>query len=201
MWRTVISRPPTGTSVARMASIDAMKVSWKPLFVAMLGAIVAGCAEAPKKPEPVEPPSAPVATIEEEVKIRSQPLKYLAGRNLKPMPTRPLNVKSRCSHRDAIGTQTKLDLLVREAVVKSFDAQVSMKGYGTCRFQLKDFKQEEKLPQALLRAKDGSGCSVRMWEEGNRVTVAFNSCAKSCERDAFSYLWPIVVEAKSGRCF
>jgi hypothetical protein len=185
-----------------MALTDVMKVCWKPLLVAILAAIVAGCAEAPKKPEPVEPPPpAPVATIEEEVKIRSQPLKYLAGRNLKPMPTRPLNVKSRCSHRDAIGTQTRLDLLVREAVVKSFDAQVSMKGYGTCRFRLNDFKQVETLPQALLRAKDGSDCSVRMWEEGNRVTVAFNNCAKSCERDAFSYLWPIVVEAKSGRCF
>ena len=30
------------------------------------------------------------------------PLKYLAGRNLKPQPTRPLNVKSSCSHRDAV---------------------------------------------------------------------------------------------------
>ena len=46
-------------------------------------------------------------------------------------PTRPLNVRSRCSHRDAIGTQTRLDLLVKEATVKTFSAQVSMKGHGT----------------------------------------------------------------------
>lgn len=165
----------------------------------LAGLVLAGCAETPPAPEPVPVVSAVEAAQEE--RIQSQPLKYLAGRNLKPQPTRPLNVKSRCSHRDAVGTQTRLDLLVKEAVVKSFSAQVSMKGYGTCRFNLKDFEQVEKLPQTLLKAKDGSECTVRMWEQGQRVTVAFNSCAKSCERDAFSYLWPIMVEAKSGRCF
>jgi hypothetical protein len=40
-----------------------------------------------------------------------------------------------------------------------------------------------------------------MWEQGPKVTIAFNSCPKSCEGDAFSYLWPIMVEQKSGRCF
>lgn len=170
--------------------------------LSFLGALLlAACAEVPVAPEPViEAPSTEPA-LQEEVKIRSQPLKYLVGRNLKPQPTRPLNVKSHCSHRDAVGTTTQLDLLVKEAVIKSFSAQVSMKGQGTCRFNLKDFEQTEKLPQALLKAKDGSDCSVRMWEQGTRVTLAFNSCPNSCERDAFSYLWPIMVEAKSGRCF
>lgn len=175
---------------------------WRRL--AALGTLLlAACAEVPPvvvEPVPEVVPE-PDPELREEVRIRSQPLKYLAGRTLKPQPTRPLNVKSRCSHRDAVGTTTQLDLLVKEAVVKSFSAQVSMKGYGTCRFNLKDFEQTEKLPQALLKARDGSGCLVRMWEEGTRVTVAFNSCPQACERDAFSYLWPIMVEAKSGRCF
>ena len=76
-----------------------------------------------------------------------------------------------------------------------------MKGKGTCSFNLKNFTQKEKLPQALLLAKDGSDCSVRLWEQGQRVTVAFNNCAQACEKDAYSYLWPIMVEAKSGKCF
>ena len=167
-----------------------------------LAVLAAGCAEVPKAPEPVaEALPEAAAPLPDETKIRSQPLKYLVGRDLKPQPTRPLNVKSRCTHRDAVGTTTQLNLLVKEAVVKTFSAQISMKGYGTCRFNLKDFEQAEKLPQALLKAKDGSDCSVRMWEQGARVTLAFNSCAQACERDAFSYLWPIMVEAKSGRCF
>ena len=45
--------------------------------------------------------------------MKSDTLKYLAKRKIQPQPTRPLNVKSRCSHRDAIGTTTKLDLLVK----------------------------------------------------------------------------------------
>ncbi len=164
--------------------------------------ILAGCAEVPKAPEPesaVE--AAPVAEPEAAApKFKSDTLKYLAGRNLKPQPTRPLNVKSRCSHRDAIGTQTRLELLVKDALVKTFSAQVAIKGHGSCRFDLKDFEQAERLPQALLRHKSDKDCSVRMWEQGSQVTVAFNSCPKSCEGQAFDYLWPVVVDARSGRC-
>jgi hypothetical protein len=57
------------------------------------------------------------------------------------------------------------------------------------------------MPQALLQHRSESSCTARLWEQGARVTIAFNSCPKSCEGDAFSYLWPIMVEAKSGRCF
>jgi hypothetical protein len=167
------------------------------LLVALLAV---GCAESPERPPaPVSKPEA--AAPAPEQKIESQQLKYLKNRTIKPQPTQPLNVRSRCSHKDAIGTVTRLDLLVREAEVKAFEAQVTMKGYGTCRFNLKEFEQVEKLPQALLKARNGSGCSVRMWEQGPKVTIAFNSCPQSCEGDAFSYLWPIMVEAKSGRCF
>jgi len=159
--------------------------------------LLTGCATPPPAPPEPEPP----ALIVEEKKIESQPLKYLVGRHLKPQPTRPLNVKSRCAHRDAIGTRTNLQLLVKDALVKDFSAQIAMKGHGICRFNLKDFEQTEKLPQALLRHKQDRDCLVRMWEEGPKVTIAFNSCPKACEGDAFSYLWPIMVEAKSGRCF
>ncbi|MBU1362351.1 MAG: hypothetical protein KKE51_00835 [Gammaproteobacteria bacterium] len=165
--------------------------------------LAAGCAEVEKQPDvapepPVQPETSPVSS---EPKLKNSTLKYLAKRNLKPMPTRPLNVRSRCSHKDAVGTQTRLDLLVKEASVKTFKAEVSMKGHGTCRFNLNEFDQVEKLPQALLRHKTQSGCLVRMWEQGPQVTIAFNSCAKSCDGQAFDYLWPIMVEAKSGQCF
>ena len=170
----------------------------------MLFLLAAGCTEVEKKPVAQarpEPEVSPPASVSEEPKMKNSTLKYLANRNLKPQPTRPLNVRSHCSHKDAIGTITRLDLQVTEAVVKTFDAQVSMKDYGSCRFNLNDFEQTEKMPQPLLRHKRESGCSVRMWEQGAKVTVAFNSCPKSCEGKAFDYLWPIVVEAKSGHCY
>ena len=167
--------------------------------------LLAACAEVEKvpeaQPEAAVKPDKPAPPPVSSPKFKSDTLKYLAKRHIEPQPTRPLNVRSRCTHTDAVGTTTRLDLVVKEAEVKSFTAQVTMKGYGTCRFNLSDFDQAEKLPQALLKHKSETGCSVRMWEQGPKVTIAFNSCAKSCERDAFSYLWPIMVEAKSGHCF
>ena len=159
--------------------------------------LAAACAEIDKQPESA-PPGAPTAAAEQ--KIESQQLKYLKNRNIKPQPTRPLNARAKCAGKDGIGNLTRLDLLVKEAEVKSFVAQVSMKNRGICGFALQDFEQTEKMPQPLLMHKRESGCSVRMWEQGTKVMVAFNACPMSCEGDAFSYLWPIMVEGKSGRC-
>lgn len=170
----------------------------------LASALLAACAEVPPQrvPEPVVEvaPEAPPPPPADDGWYKG-PLKHLAGRDLKPMPVRPLNVRSRCSHKDAVGTVTRLDLLVREAEVKRLDARVSIKGKGACSFNLKNFEQVEKMPQPLLRARDGSACTLRLWEQEKRVTLAFNSCAQACERDAFSYLWPIMVESKSGQCF
>jgi len=168
------------------------------IFAVTLALLLAACSAPPKAPEPVPQPTPPVA--EEPPKFKNSTLKYLANRNIKPQPTRPLNVRSRCSHSDAIGTVTRLNLLVKEAEVKSFDAQVSMKGHGSCNFKMSDFSQDAKLPQVLLRHKKESSCTVRMWEQGHKVTIAFNSCPKSCEGKAFEYLWPVVVDARNGRC-
>ena len=169
-----------------------VRLAW--VLVALLAA---GCAETGR---PAESGTTGGSAATGGQKIESQPLKYLKNRNLKPQPTRPLNVRAKCSTKDAIGTVRRLDLLVREASVQTFDAQVTMKEYGACRFSLRDFEQIEKMPQALLRHRQESGCTVRMWEQGNKVTIAFDNCPKSCEGDAFSYLWPLIVEGKSGRC-
>ncbi len=171
------------------------------VLIVFAGLLLAACGSVPKAPEPmVEVPVEPVVEVIETPKFKNSTLKYLANRNLKPQPTRPLNVKSKCSHRDAIGTATRLELLVKNADVKTLDAQISIKSHGSCRFNLKDFEQEARLPQALLRHKQERACTLRMWEQGNNVTLAFNSCPKSCEGKAFDYLWPVVVDARNGRC-
>lgn len=161
---------------------------------------LAACAEVEKREPVPEPPK-----IKAEAKIESQPLKYLIGRKFTPQPTRPINVTSRCSHRDAVGTRTRLDLVVKNAEVKVFSAEVNIPKHGLCRFHFKQFEQRDKLPQVLLTAKDGSPCLVRMWEEaqkrGSRITIAFNGCSAACQGDTFDYLWPIIVDTKTGRCF
>lgn len=92
-----------------------------------------------------------------------------------------------------------MDLQVTKAEVKRFVAEVSIPKQGLCRFEMKNFHQTATLPNVVL-TDDASGCVVRIWEQGKGVTVAFNACQSMCGGDAFSYLWPILVDTRNGRC-
>jgi hypothetical protein len=85
--------------------------------------------------------------------------------------------------------------------VSDFKADVAIKGRGRCQFALGDFRQESRSPQVLLRHARDTQCTVRMWrEQSEKITIAFTGCQKSCEGKAFDYLWPILVESKTGQC-
>ncbi len=145
-----------------------------------------------------EAPSVP-KTTERSDKLESQPLKHLLGRKLKPIPDRELNVRTRCAFKDVQGGRGSMDLQVTKAEVKRFVAEVTIPQQGVCRFDMKQFEQTARMPNVVLNDK-GSACTVRMWEQGKGVTVAFNACQARCSGDAFSYLWPILVDTRSGRC-
>jgi hypothetical protein len=166
-----------------------------PLLLAVL--LLAACAST--EPLSVKPDGDNVAPAPRSERLKSQPLKHLLGRSIKPMPDKELEVRTRCRFHDVAGGRGTLDLQVSKAEVKRFVAEVNIPKQGLCRFELKNFEQTAKLPNVVLT--DGaSGCVVRMWEQEKGVTVAFNSCQSQCGGDAFSYLWPILVDTKSGRC-
>ncbi len=173
-----------------------------PLAVMLL---FAGCATPPpedKQPEEprAERPSSRPSRQPSGLSTEAQ--RALARRGIKQHDVSPVNVSSHCAHVDEIGTATKLNLLVDDGAVQEFKADVAIKGRGTCRFALTDFRQESTVPQVLLRHAKDSKCTVRMWrEQDEKITVAFNSCHKSCDGKAFDYLWPILVESKTGQCF
>ena len=152
-----------------------------------------------------EPKIAPTATAPEDKpvkkaeRIESQPLKYLVGRNLKPIPDKELNVKTRCSFRDVQGGRGSMDLQVKKAEVKRFVAQISIPKQGICRFEMANFEQTARLPNVVL-TDQATGCVVSMWEQDKNLTIAFNACQAKCGGDAFSYLWPILVDTRNGRC-
>ena len=175
----------------------------KALRPAGLALLLAACTTTPPPPAPEPVVEAPVAAPKPRVapkeSIKSQPLKHLVGRSLKAMPEKPLNVRTRCNFRDVAGGRGSMDLQVTEAEVKRFSAEISIPKQGLCRFDMKHFEQTARMPNVVLTDR-ASACTVRMWEQGNKVTIAFDTCPKSCEGDAFSYLWPLIVEGKSGRC-
>jgi hypothetical protein len=161
-------------------------------------ALLAACAT-PAPPPPVaapepEPPP-PVAAPEP----RQDKLKHLANRNLKPMAVRPLNAKASCSFKDETGYRGRLQLDVKEAAVKRFDARVDVPKRGSCHFRLADFRQTDSLPAIVLAAR-GSDCKVRLWEQEDQVTVAFRDCRAECSGDSVDYLWPILVNNRKGSC-
>jgi hypothetical protein len=171
-------------------------------LMAMLS-VLAGCFGGPVTREgKTDHPAGEVVRPSERSGLSAEAQRALAKRGIKPHEIGPINVKSQCSHVDETGTVTRLALLVDEGNVKNFEADVLIKGRGRCRFSLADFRQETRSPNALLRQSKHPDCTVRMWQEQNeKITVAFSSCPRACEGNAFEYLWPILVETRTGQCF
>ena len=165
-------------------------------------ALLAGCAT----PEPAPPEPAPRAEVPPPAPAeasrapwRQDKLKHLANRKLAPIPTRPLNAKARCSFKDETGYRGRLNLDVKEADVKRFDARVDVPQRGSCHFDLKNFRQTASLPTVMLAAHK-SACKVSLWEQGDQVTVAFRDCREECSGNSVEYLWPILVDNRKGSC-
>jgi hypothetical protein len=158
--------------------------------------LLAACA-APEQTAAPEPEA--LSQAQPVQRIKSQPLKHLVGRTLRPIPDKALEIRTKCSFRDVGGGRGTMDLQVSKAEVKRFIAEVNIPRRGLCRFDMKNFQQTSKMPNVVL-TDDESGCVVRMWEQEKGVTVSFNACQSKCSGEAFSYLWPILVDSRNGRC-
>lgn len=158
-----------------------------------------------KEPPSAEPKAEPRVEPRAEPRTEARPLsertkRYLASRGHAVIQDRPLNVRADCSFRDEVGYAGRLNLEVKDADVRRFAAKVDVPKRGSCRFDLGEFRQATALPMITL-ASTRSSCTVRMWEQGSKVTVAFSDCQTQCDGGTFDYVWPILVEAPSGRCF
>lgn len=116
-----------------------------------------------------------------------------------PIPVRAINVATTCSFHDETGYAGSLTLKVEDALVREFVADVAIPKRGICRFNLKAFRQTQTLPTVELSHRQGA-CKVRVWEQGERVTVAFDTCSRMCSGDAWPYLWPILNDRRDGSC-
>ena len=116
---------------------------------------------------------------------------------LKPMPVRPLAVRADCRHRDETGYEVAARLDVRNAEVRAFAASVSVPRRGSCRFD-GPFIQTRRSPSVQLRAADG--CEINIWEQAHQVTIGFAGCASRCSRGTYDYVYPIIIDRRSGQC-
>ncbi len=163
-------------------------------------AVLAGCSVPEPQSTTTRPAETPGAQPEagRAVESRSaQPSKLLGKRKIGAIPDRPINVSTSCKFRDETGYRGNLDLQVKNDDVRRFRAEVEIPKRGNCHFDLADFRQSKRHPVALAA---GSRCTVQVWEQYDRVTVAFRDCQAQCSGDSFDYLWPILVDARTGKC-
>ena len=163
--------------------------------ILLLTLLLGACAAPEKAPPPTVETPAPAAPVV-VAPVVIVPKSAKPG----PIPVRPLNVKTECSFRDETGYNGALKLDVAEAQVHAFEAKVNIPRRGACRFDLKHFRQTRELPAIELTQLNGGRCIVRVWEQGERVTVAFQQCEKMCSGNSYPYLWPILNDRRDGSC-
>lgn len=116
-----------------------------------------------------------------------------------PLPIRALNLRSDCAFNDETGYNGAMKLRVASGLVQEFEAKVNHPKHGSCRFALDEFRQVKDLPIVELKS-ERSRCTVRMWQQGRQVAVAFSACNSNCTGAAVNYLWPILADAYNGSC-
>lgn len=116
------------------------------------------------------------------------------------IPARPLSVRAKCTARDETGYTESIRLAVDEGRVGLLEAKIEIPRRGSCGFHLSDFRQTRTEPHVELRSSTGTMCTVRMWQQNDRFTVAFNECHEKCTRGAFDYVWPIQLKLADGSC-
>lgn len=116
-----------------------------------------------------------------------------------PIPTRALKMKTECRFRNETGYNGELKITVEEARVSAFEARVNIPQHGSCSFNLKNFRQTREMPNVEL-SHLSNRCVVRVWEQGERVTVAFQQCQAMCSGKAWEHLWPVLAYRSDGSC-
>jgi len=154
--------------------------------------------------------------LREDVRDLRDLLRRLRGQEPAPPPPAPpvvvtpapgepaaagLSLNASCTGRDEGGYAESLRMQVSGGAVTLFEARIDIPNRGSCSYRLAEFRQTRRTPYVELMATSGSACAVRVWQQGDRVTVAPTDCAEKCTRGAFEYAWPMDLRAPGGGCY
>jgi hypothetical protein len=173
------------------------KIHGSVLFPALIGLLlVAGCAE-----------------LDQDVREIRDYMRKLRGKDPAPPPPAPpsaaempavaaagLNLAGNCVGKEETGYAENVRVTVAGGQVRALDARIDIPKHGSCRYQLADFRQTKQTPFVELVARSNSACAVRMWQQGDRITLAATDCEEKCARGAFEYAWPVEFTA-GGACY
>jgi hypothetical protein len=162
----------------------------------LAGLLLAGCAE-----------------LKQDVREVRDLLRQLRGREPAPAPPAPppsaeipapaaagLTFSGNCVGKEETGYAENVRVEVGGGQVRALDGRIDIPGRGNCRYVLPEFRQTRQAPYVELLARDNSACAIRMWQQGDRITLAATDCAQKCTRGAFDYAWPVEFNT-AGRCY
>lgn len=112
-----------------------------------------------------------------------------------------LTLAAQCVGKDESGYAENLRMDLAGGQVRSLEAKIDIPKRGSCTYRLADFQQTKQAPFVELMARSGSGCAIRVWQQGDRVTVAPTDCQERCTRGAFEYAWPVQLKSPGGGCY
>ncbi len=153
------------------------------------------------------------AEFKEDVREIRDLLRKLRGREPAPPPPAPpvvtqpqapgsgLTLNGSCVGREETGYAENVRIDIAGGNVRVLDARIDIPNRGSCRYLLSDFRQTRQTPYVELLSRTNAACAVRMWQQGDRVTMAATDCPEKCTRGAFEYLWPIELKSPGGGCY
>jgi hypothetical protein len=117
-----------------------------------------------------------------------------------PIPDRPIDLQGACAQTEEDGFREQAVLQVRDNVVEKLDWQLWVGRQGECRFTQSDFRQTRSRPHIELKARDGSACTLMVWQDPKRVTLAHVGCENRCTAGIYDRAWPVMFDLATGRC-
>ena len=138
-------------------------------------------------------------------------IRKLRGRDPAPPPPAPpvttqpadtpvagMSFDGSCVARDETGYVENAQISVADGKVSQLAVRIDVPKRGACRYQLAAFRQTKQTPFVELVATSDAACSIRVWQQGDRVTLAATDCADKCARGAFEYAWPVSFSTAGG---
>jgi hypothetical protein len=154
------------------------------------------------------------AELQQDVREIRDYIRKLRGREpAPPAPTPPttaemppeaaagLSLNGNCVGREESGYAENVRVNVTRGQVSALDARIDIPNRGSCRFQLAGYTQTKQAPFVELQSRANPACALRLWQQGDRVTLAASDCPEACARGAFDYLWPVQFQSPGGGCY
>ncbi len=116
-----------------------------------------------------------------------------------PSPPVPgLSFKGSCVAKDETGYAENAQIDIADGKVSQLAVRIDVPKRGSCRYQLAAFKQIKTTPFVELQANSNAACSLRVWHQADRVTLAATDCADKCAPGTFDYAWPVEFQTAGG---